>query len=123
MRPCFLPADTHQIKIVLVMGDDVVHGINITLTAYRIAVKNVHCGAEAGNPLGQSVVLGGLPCSDEDFVGGGLLLRDGSHPPPDCGLEGESGVLFYVFWVVQEVHLQGVTCFSVVVVPFNRNTT
>lgn len=69
MRPSFLSADTHQVKVIQVVGNDVIHGINITLAANLIPVENVNGGAKVRTPFGQGVILGGLPIANEDIMG------------------------------------------------------
>ena len=72
MGSCLFPANTQQVEVVLVMGDDVVHGINVALPAYLVPVQNVHCRSKTRHPLPQCVVLGGLPVPNKDVVSRGL---------------------------------------------------
>lgn len=68
MRSSLLSANTHQVKIILIVGDDGVHAVNVALSTHLVTVKDVHCGAKARDTLGQSVVLGRLPVTDEGIV-------------------------------------------------------
>lgn len=117
MRPGLLSPDSHQIQIVKIMRDHVVHGFIFALSADLVAVQNVHGGSEAGNSLGQGVVLARLPVTEEDVVRRGDVLLHRRHPSPYRCLKRQGRVVFYVLRVVQKVHLQGLAGFSIVVVP------
>ena len=45
------------------------------------------------------------------------MLLHWSHPPPNCNFEGQGSILFNIFWMVQQIHLQGPTGFSIIVIP------
>jgi hypothetical protein len=51
------------------MGDEVVHGIYITLAANLIPIENIHCRAKTRNPLSKGIILGGLPFAKKGFMG------------------------------------------------------
>lgn len=118
-----LSANTHQVEVIQIVGDDDVHAVNIALSTHLICIKDVHCGAEARDTLGQSVVLGGLPVTDEDVVSRRLWFLDRSHPLKNSSLEGEGCVLLNVFWMVQQVHLQKVANVTIIEVPKFRSRT
>lgn len=118
----FLPPDAHQVEVMLIVRNDGVHLINITLPTDTIPIEDVHRCSESGHALGQSVVLCGLPRSHECFVSGRESFFRRCHPAPHRCLEGQSSVLFNVFWMVEQVLLQGFACFAIVVVPRINNT-
>lgn len=96
----FLTTNTHQVKVIQVMRYNNIHGIDITLTTDTLAIQNIHGGSKSRSSFGQSVVLCGFPVSNKGFVTGRLSLFERCHPPPDCCLEGQGGVLFDVFWMI-----------------------
>lgn len=69
MSPRLITTETHQIEVILVMRDNVVHGVNITLPTDGITIENIHGCAETRNPFGQGVVLGWLPIANKDIMG------------------------------------------------------
>ena len=99
------------------MGDDVVHGIIMTLIANKISVEHIHGSTKTRNSFGQNVSLGGFPGANKDFVCRRLILLDWRDPPPNCNLEGQGSILFNVFRMVQQIHFQLFTDFSIIVVP------
>ncbi|KAF5951804.1 hypothetical protein HYC85_009748 [Camellia sinensis] len=98
-------ADSRQVKIIKVMRDDVVHGINVTLATNTISVKDIHGGAETRKQLLHGIVLGELPVSDRNIMSGRLSLIDWGHPPPYCSLESKGCVLLNVFQMVQQISI------------------
>lgn len=112
-----LPANAHQVKIMLVMRHHGVHLINITLTTNTVPIQDVHRGSKPGHSFSQGVVLGGLPGSHEGIMSRRQSLLGRGHPPVDCSLEGQSGILLNVFRMVQQICLQTFSNRPVVVVP------
>ena len=83
------------------MGDDVVHGLIMTLTTNKISIEHIHGSTKTRNSFGQNVRR--------------LILFDWRDPPPNQ--EGQCSILFNVFRMVQQIHLQLFTEFSIIVVP------
>lgn len=69
MRACLFSANSNKIKIIQVMGDNVVHGVNVTLTTNLVPIKQIDGGAKPRSSLGQSVVLRWLPFPNKDIMG------------------------------------------------------
>lgn len=122
MRTRLLSPETQEVAVVKEVRDDVVHRVDASLPAERVAVKNVHRGSEPGDSVSQSVVLGRLPVADEGLVRRGLALLDRGHPLPHRSHEGDRGVLLEVLGVVQQIDLQRVSDRAVVVVPVPTKT-
>ena len=116
MRSCFL-SNTHCIKVMLVIKDDVVHGLIIILTTNNISVKYLHGGTKTRNSIGWSVILGGFQVTNKDIVCRRLVLLNWCHPPPKWNLEGQGLIFFNIFWMAQQINIQIFTCFSIIVVP------
>lgn len=119
----FFPADAHEVEVMQVMGDGIVHGVNFTLATGRIAIEDVDGGAKARDSLGERVVLGGFPFTYEHIMGWGQVLLRWGHPPPNCSLKCYSRIVFNVLWVVQQINFQGLACLSIVVVPVMGKAT
>lgn len=112
-----LSSNTHEVKVVQIVGDRVVHVLIISLSTHLISIESIHSGPKTWDTLGQGVILSGLPAPNKDIMGRRLVLLHWSHPPPNCSLKCQGGILFDVFRVVQQVHLQSFPSFSIVVVP------
>lgn len=101
MGSSLLSSDAHKVKVVQVVGNRVAHVLIISLSTHLISVENIHGSPKTWDPLGQGVILGGLPAPNEDIMGWRLVLLRWSHPSPNCSLKGQGGILFNVFRVVQ----------------------
>lgn len=121
MRPSFVTANTHKVKVIKIMGNDIVHGINITLTTNAIPVEDVHGGTETGNPFGVCIIFGWFPVANECIMSRRLTFLYWCHPSPNGSLESQGGILFNVLRMVQQILLEGLTSFSIVVVPETTN--
>ncbi|GER27871.1 protein kinase protein with adenine nucleotidealpha hydrolases-like domain, partial [Striga asiatica] len=106
-----LPTNTKQVQIIEIVRYDVVHCINITLTANNITVHDIHSGSKSSYTFGQCVILCGFPVPDKYIVGRRYAAFGRRHPRPNCRLECESCILFNVFGMVQQVNLNGLAYF------------
>jgi len=97
MGPSLFSTNTKKIKIVQVMGNNIVHGVHITLTTNSIPVENVHCSAKTRNAVLHSVIFGRLPVANEGIMSRGLILLYWCHPSPNCSLESKGCILLYIF--------------------------
>ena len=52
MRTSLFAANPDFVKVIQVMGDDVVHGVNVTLATDLVSIEHIDGGAKARNSFG-----------------------------------------------------------------------
>ena len=106
-----------------VVGDAGLHARIVPMAALHITGLHVDGHAEPGFAECQSVLLCGCPLAHHDLVRrwpSCERLADGlgrSHPVPDCCLPCDGFVIGQQIRVVQQVQLQGLPSWPIVVVP------
>lgn len=121
MSPGLITTKTHQIEVILVMRNNVVHGVDITLPTNGIAIENIHGCAETRKPFRQGVILGGFPIANKDIMGWRLWLLHWVHPHPYCSLECNGSILLNIFRMSQQVKLQCFPNLAVIEIPTTTN--